>query len=111
MEGFCFPLAMLFISDLILHQTVFKTYGNGFLYKGWYWVYGAFALMTIVGRTIKKVTITVFCCPLWHVFFIHWIDYRSWCMDRIENLFSNAGGFVPVLKMLSLMNGVFLQAL
>ena len=59
-KAFTFPLAMLFISDLILHQTVYKAYGNGFLYQGWYWVYGAFVLMTIVGQTIKKVTINRF---------------------------------------------------
>src|ERR1041385_5981600 len=46
-KAFTFPLLMLFISDIILHQTVFKKYGNGFLYSGWYWVYGAFALMVL----------------------------------------------------------------
>jgi hypothetical protein len=60
-KAFAFPLVMLFISDFILHQTVFKAYGNGFLYSGWYWVYSAFALMTIVGRLLlKKVTISRF---------------------------------------------------
>src|SRR4030095_6974426 len=46
-KGFAFPLLMLFISDFILHQTVFKAYSSGLLYSGWYWVYGAFVLMTI----------------------------------------------------------------
>ena len=45
-KAFGFPLLMLFLSDLVLLQTVFKDYGNGILYEGWYWVYGAFALMT-----------------------------------------------------------------
>src|ERR1051326_4060072 len=46
-KAFAFPLLMLLASDVVLHQTVFKRYGNGFLYDGWYWVYGAFALMVV----------------------------------------------------------------
>jgi hypothetical protein len=53
-KAIAFPLLTLFLSDVILHQTVFKSYGNGFLYSGWFWVYGAFALMTIAGRWIMK---------------------------------------------------------
>ena len=37
-KAFSFPLLMLFLSDFILQQTVFKAYGNGILYGGWYWV-------------------------------------------------------------------------
>src|SRR5215510_6234750 len=70
-KAFAFPLAMLFISDFIFHQTVFKEYGNGFLYAGWYWVYGAFALMTIVGRTIKRVTVNRFLLSVVICVFIH----------------------------------------
>ena len=44
-KAFGFPLLMLFLSDLVLLQTVFKDYGNGILYEGWYWVYGAHAWM------------------------------------------------------------------
>src|SRR5215212_1966971 len=53
-KAFLFPLLTLFISDFILHQTVFKSYGNGVLYGGWYWVYSAFLLMTLAGRWIMK---------------------------------------------------------
>ena len=57
-KAFLFPLLMLFLSDVILHQTVFKQYSHGLLYGGWYWVYGAFALITLAGRWIlKQVTI------------------------------------------------------
>lgn len=97
-KAFTFPLAMLFISDLILHQTVFKAYGNGFLYQGWYWVYGAFVLMTLVGRTMKKVTITRF---LWSVItcvLIHWIvtDLGVWMGSKIYA--QNIDGFVACLE-------------
>src|SRR3569832_2516189 len=53
-KAFSFPLLTLFLTDFILHQTVFKSYSQGILYGGWYWVYGAFALMTIAGRWIMK---------------------------------------------------------
>src|SRR5215207_11121587 len=50
-KAFSFPLLTLFLSDFVLQQTVFKPYDTGgLLYGGWYWVYGAFALMTLAGR-------------------------------------------------------------
>jgi hypothetical protein len=80
-KAFAFPLLMLFISDLILHQTVFKVHSNGLLYSGWYWVYGAFALMTLVGRwLLKKITIHRFLFSALICVFIHWIvtDLGVW---------------------------------
>src|SRR5258705_5944959 len=60
-KAFTFPLLMLFISDFILHQTVFKPYSNGLLYSGWYLVYSAFALITLVGRwLLQKITVNRF---------------------------------------------------
>ena len=73
-KAFAFPLVMLFISDFILHQTVFKAYSSGFLYSGWYWVYGAFVLMTITGRwLLKTVTVNRFLVSVLVCVFIHWI--------------------------------------
>src|SRR5688572_22333000 len=57
-KAFAFPLLALLFSDLVLYQTVFKGHGNGFLYGEWYWVYGAFVLMTIAGRSILKTVNT-----------------------------------------------------
>jgi len=97
-KAFTFPLAMLFISDLILHQTVYKAYGNGFLYQGWYWVYGAFVLMTIVGQTIKKVTINRFLLSLITCVLIHWIvtDFGVWVGS--QTYAQNLSGFVACLE-------------
>src|SRR5687768_7927509 len=73
-KAFAFPLLALFISDLVLYQTVFKGHGNGFLYGEWYWVYGAFVLMTVAGRfllkavTVRNVIVSSLVCV-----FIHWI--------------------------------------
>ena len=80
-KGFAFPLLMLFISDFILHQTVFKAYSSGLLYSGWYWVYGAFVLMTITGRWLLKiVTVNRFLVSVLACVFIHWIvsDLGVW---------------------------------
>ena len=97
-KAFTFPLAMLFISDLILHQTVYKAYGNGFLYQGWYWVYGAFVLMTIVGQTIKKVTIDRFLLSVITCVLIHWIvtDFGVWVGS--QTYAQNLSGFVACLE-------------
>jgi len=80
-KAFAFPLVMLFISDFILHQTVFKAYSSGFLYSGWYWVYGAFVLMTTTGRwLLKTVTVNRFLVSVLVCVFIHWIvtDLGVW---------------------------------
>jgi hypothetical protein len=80
-KAFAFPLLMLFISDFILHQTVFKQFTNGLLYSKWYWVYAAFALMTLAGRwLLKSVTIRHFLISVLVCVFIHWIvtDIGIW---------------------------------
>jgi len=80
-KAFAFPVLMLFISDFILHQTVFKVYSSGLLYSGWYWVYGAFVLMTITGRWIMKtITVNRFLISALVCVFIHWIitDLGVW---------------------------------
>ena len=80
-KAFALPLFVLILSDVILHQTVFKPYANGILYSGWYWVYGAFALMTVAGRwLLKKITLNHFMVSVVTCVFIHWIvtDLGIW---------------------------------
>jgi len=80
-KAFAFPISILFISDFILHQTVFKAYSNGFLYSGWYWVYGAFMVMTITGRWIMKtIIVNRFLISTLVCVFIHWVvtDLGVW---------------------------------
>ena len=75
-KPFAFPLLTLFISDVILMQTMFtdSAYRSGILYTGWVWTYGAFALMTIAGKliirniNIKNIAIAVVVSTL-----IHWL--------------------------------------
>ena len=75
------PLMAIFISDIILFATVYKQYGNGFLYDGWLWVYGAFLLIAINGKLIiRKVTVKNIALSIIVAVFIHWIvtDLGVW---------------------------------
>ena len=97
-KAFAFPLLMLFISDFILQQTVFKAYGNGILYSGWYWVYGAFAMMTLAGRwLLKNVTIKRFILSALVCLIIHWIvtDIGMWYGSKIFS--QNLKGYIDCL--------------
>ena len=97
-KAFAFPILMLFLSDLILHQTVYKNIGNGFLYNGWYWVYGSFALMVVAGRLILKTfsfgrfLLSAFICIV-----IHWIgtDLGVWIGSK--KYAQDPGGFMNCL--------------
>mgnify|MGYP001791911888 CR=1 FL=1 len=56
-KSYLFPLLVLFLSDFVLMQTIYAQYGNGILYDQWYWTYGSFALMVLIGEVlIKKVS-------------------------------------------------------
>jgi hypothetical protein len=72
-KAFGFPLLTLFISDMALSLTVYSSYSKGFLYGGWWWVYGAFVLMTIAGRIIirRNTPVNVLVAAL-SAIFIHW---------------------------------------
>ena len=98
-KALAFPLLMLFISDLILHQAVFKEYGNGFLYRGWYWVYGAFALMVLTGRwLLQKITVPGFLVSVLTCALIHWIvtDFGMWIGSKTYA--QNLSGFITCLE-------------
>ena len=76
-----FPIGAILMSDLLLFATVYKKYSDGFLYQGWYWVYGAFLLIALMSRWVNKNQNikTVFISILAAVF-IHWIvtDFGVW---------------------------------
>ncbi|MDN5212219.1 hypothetical protein QQ020_09160 [Fulvivirgaceae bacterium BMA12] len=57
-RAYLFPLLTLFISDVVLMQTIYAGHSKGLLYDGWYWTYAAFALVVLIGSVlIKKVSI------------------------------------------------------
>lgn len=85
-KAFSFPLGMLFLSDLVLHLTVFQNMGPGLLYGGWYWVYGSFALMVVAGRNmLRKRSFTRFLLSVVVCVLIHWIgtDTGVWIGSRL----------------------------
>jgi hypothetical protein len=75
-----FPLTSLFLSDVILQQTVFNKPGTGLLYGGWYYVYAAFMLMVLIGRYIRKIVPENILLASLVVMFIHWVitDFGVW---------------------------------
>ncbi len=54
------PLIALWLSDLVLMNVVYAHLGDGFVffYSGFYWIYGSFILITLLGfLTLKKVKV------------------------------------------------------
>ena len=79
--AFAVPLVTLLISDIILSLTIYSQFSHGFLYSGWYWVYGAFALMVLAGKFfIRTVTLKNVLLASIAITFIHWIvtDLGVW---------------------------------
>jgi hypothetical protein len=73
-KPYVFTLLPLFISDVILCTTVYSDYREGLLYPGWYWVYGAFALMTLWGKLIiKEQKVTTICMAILAATTTHWL--------------------------------------
>ena len=71
---FVFPLLTLFISDVIVSFYIFPEMRTGILYSGWFWVYLAFALITLSGKLIvKKVTLKNMILSILMATIIHWI--------------------------------------
>jgi len=78
-KALCFPILTLLVSDFILQMFVFKN-EHGFLYGGWYYVYGAFLLMVAVGRFIRKVSVNSVLLASLIIVIIHWLvtDLGVW---------------------------------
>jgi hypothetical protein len=57
-KAFLVPLLALFISDMLMQGLLYKGQYGFPLYSGWYWVYGAFAVIVLLGRwIISKVSV------------------------------------------------------
>lgn len=55
-KAILFSLLTLFASDLII-QVIVLNGKYGFMYSGWYWIYGIFISITFIGKwLLKKVT-------------------------------------------------------
>jgi hypothetical protein len=79
-KAFVFPILTLLISDLIINNVI---YGGkyGFIYDGWYWVYGIFTLIVWYGKVLlqkinaKNVVLASLIAAI-----SHWIlaDFTVW---------------------------------
>lgn len=59
--SFIMPLVAMFISDLLINNILYASYYNTFVFftPGFYWIYGALALIVLAGIFIlKKVSAT-----------------------------------------------------
>ena len=75
-----FPLLTLFISDMVINNVI---YGGqyGFIYDGWYWVYGIFALVVLLGNVLlKKVSLKNIVVASIAAAVTHWVlsDFTVW---------------------------------
>jgi len=79
-KAFAFPLLALWLGDILLNRFVY--FGEWVIfYEGFYWIYGAFALMVLVGTwLLKQVTIPNFLLSTLVITLIHWIvtDLGVW---------------------------------
>ena len=58
---FLISLLVIWLSDLLINNMVYGAWFDGFVfvYKGWYWVYGSFALIFVMGMSLlKKVNLS-----------------------------------------------------
>lgn len=81
-KAFIFPISALFFSDIIMMKLYYAEHSNGLLYSSWYWTYGAFLLMVVIGQLMKKVTIKTFLFSVIGAALTHWIvvDFGVWLM-------------------------------
>lgn len=79
LQAYIFPLLTLWMGDIILNRVVYYNEWR-LLYDGWYFTYGAYALMVFVGRRmIKKANVKNIVFASLVATFIHWIGTSPSC--------------------------------
>lgn len=79
-----FPILTLWMSDIILNRFVYYNEWR-FFYEGFFWTYGAYALMAVASRfIISKVTVTNIIMASLAATLIHWIGTSPGCF-MVEN--------------------------
>lgn len=79
-KAYLFPLITIWLGDVVLNRFVFYHEWR-FFYSGFYWVYGAFALMVLAGQLIvRKATVKNIALASVVAMLIHWIvtDFGVW---------------------------------
>lgn len=85
-KAFTLPLLTLFISDVVVMKLFYPEFTNGLLYDGWMWTYLAFALMVLIGKAIKRVSVKSVFVSAFAAALAHWIisDFGVWMAGRID---------------------------
>lgn len=85
-KGYFFPLLTLLISDVIMMKLIYPRFDNGLLYSGWYWTYGAFAVMVLIGQFIKKPSFSSVVIAAIVAALSHWIitDFGVWMQGGLD---------------------------
>lgn len=52
-KAFAFPILTLLVSDLVINKIIFQG-KYGVMYDGWYWIYGIFAVIVLLGKVILQ---------------------------------------------------------
>lgn len=54
--AFTIPILSVWLSDLLINNTIYASYFDGFtwFYVGWYWQYGSYLLISIIGWCMFK---------------------------------------------------------
>lgn len=85
-KAFAFPLLALFLSDLLISRFAYWGDSWTFLYEGAGWVYGAIALMVVVGYfLLSQKNLGRFLLSSLAIVLIHWIitDLGVWVGSSI----------------------------
>ena len=93
-KAFAFPLLTLFISDFILHQTVFKAFGNGFFIRWMVLGLRRFCIndncRQMDNASCCSSYFSAFCC---HLCVYSLGNFRYWRVDWLKNICANNNRF------------------
>ncbi len=79
-KAFLFPMLTLLVSDLAINMLVFNG-KYGVMYGGWYYIYGIFFLITLIGKyMLKKITVKNVLFAGIGASLMHWViaDFTVW---------------------------------
>lgn len=83
-KAYLVPLLTFWLTDMVLGYVLYY-HKLTLFYPGFYWTYGSFALMVMIGSFIKKVNIRTFLIASISAALLHWVitDFGTWLVDGI----------------------------
>lgn len=86
-KAYLFPLLTLWLGDIILNRLVYYNEWR-ILYDGWYFTYGAYALMVFAGqRMIRKASLKNIVFASLVATLIHWIGTSPSCFVIANSMY------------------------